>query len=380
MMALIPTPSFWTRSLSLFLLLSLPSCTWNRIEENPVNFLPKSSHFTSSKPISFDQELLKSLPTAPKEKKGTAASTKEFFLAKKFAKEQNFSLAHLHYQRARLLSPTKELEQEAFLAGQLCELYLPQSARALDTALLFLERRPDLLESRVYEQASEIGEQRTWNQRVDALRCILAQKIINEGNHYGILGQWIDAIAHEQEKSAHYRWSEEELERKEARRTSIELGLLLSCGATRSDALRRYVTLQQDRPQNERPSLTKERLEQIQHLLEQYKRDELSPTAARWMNALVPGLGYLYVGQGGSAITSLVVNTLFIAATIHLVKEKNYAGALIAGSLEAGWYIGGINGAGLAAMEANEARWKEGVEKSSLQEFCWPILQVEYRF
>lgn len=88
--------------------------------------------------------------------------------------------------------------------------------------------------------------------------------------------------------------------------------------------------------------------------VEDYESRVKSPRLAQLFNALLPGAGYFYVGQHGAAVTSFVLNLLFIAATLAFFMRGNWAVALIFFSLELGWYIGGINGAGLAAKEWNE--------------------------
>lgn len=111
-----------------------------------------------------------------------------------------------------------------------------------------------------------------------------------------------------------------------------------------------------------------------------YAREAKSETTARLFNALLPGAGYLYVGQKETALTALTVNALFIWACYQLFHQGQTAAGLIAASLEAGWYIGGINGAGLAAREWNE-RLYEGKGKAFLVEKrAFPLLQLSHAF
>jgi len=105
-----------------------------------------------------------------------------------------------------------------------------------------------------------------------------------------------------------------------------------------------------------------------------------SPSKARKLNALLPGAGYYYVGQKKSAITSFIINTLFILATYECFKHGHPAAGLITASLETGWYVGGINGAGIEAQEYNN-RLFEGVATKILKEhYCFPILMFETSF
>lgn len=105
-----------------------------------------------------------------------------------------------------------------------------------------------------------------------------------------------------------------------------------------------------------------------------------SPKKARFLNAILPGAGYYYVGQKNSAITSFIINTIFIAATYQFIHHGYYAAGAITGSMEIGWYLGGINGAGIEAEEYN-TRLYEGVVKNTLiKNNLFPILMFETTF
>lgn len=111
-----------------------------------------------------------------------------------------------------------------------------------------------------------------------------------------------------------------------------------------------------------------------------YTKEKKDPSVARWLNASLPGAGYWYVGQPKSAITSLTLNALFIAATWQLFDRGYVAPALFTLSLEAGWYLGGINGAGLAAKEYNESLYNCYAKEAMLQERLFPLLLIHYAF
>lgn len=118
----------------------------------------------------------------------------------------------------------------------------------------------------------------------------------------------------------------------------------------------------------------------IDQLLGNYKCRALSPTKARTLNALLPGAGYYYVGQQKAALTSFIINALFIAASYQLLEKGYIPAGIITASLEAGWYFGGINGAGLAAKEYNE-RLYECLSKETLMETrLFPVLMLNYGF
>ena len=78
-----------------------------------------------------------------------------------------------------------------------------------------------------------------------------------------------------------------------------------------------------------------------------------SPTLARILS-IIPGGGDLYTKHTGSAITSLVMNSLLAYATYTSIKSENYGVAGLCGFLSLSFYFGNINGAGRSAIRYNE--------------------------
>lgn len=114
--------------------------------------------------------------------------------------------------------------------------------------------------------------------------------------------------------------------------------------------------------------------------LSDYQCQKLSPRKAKTLNALLPGAGYLYVGQKKAALTSFLVNSLFIAASYQLYNRGYIPAAIILTSLEFGWYFGGINGAGLAANEYNERLYETYAKTALIENRLFPILMIEHSF
>lgn len=111
-----------------------------------------------------------------------------------------------------------------------------------------------------------------------------------------------------------------------------------------------------------------------------YDQFAKSPKKARLLNAVLPGAGYYYVGQRRSALTSFIINTLFTAAAYQFFRQGYPAAGAITASFEAGWYFGGINGAGIEAEEFN-TRLYEGVSRKILNDHdCFPVLMFETTF
>lgn len=101
---------------------------------------------------------------------------------------------------------------------------------------------------------------------------------------------------------------------------------------------------------------------------------------AQTLNAVLPGAGYLYVGQKQTALTSFLLNTLFTAAAVCFFENGNIPMGVILTSLEAGWYFGGINGAGLAAKEYNERLFECHGREMLIENRLFPVLMLEYSF
>lgn len=114
--------------------------------------------------------------------------------------------------------------------------------------------------------------------------------------------------------------------------------------------------------------------------LDLYCCEAKSVRAAQWANALLPGAGYLYVGQATTALTALVLNGLFSAATYQFFHRDYIAAGLITLFFEAGWYFGGINGAGLAAKEYNQRLYETYGKELMIERRLFPVMMFEFSF
>jgi hypothetical protein len=121
-------------------------------------------------------------------------------------------------------------------------------------------------------------------------------------------------------------------------------------------------------------------LQLYQPLINTYRQQALSVEKAQTLNAIMPGAGYWYVGQKQSALTSFLLNSLFLAASIGFFKNKQYAAGLITTGFEAGWYFGGVYGSGLAARQHNQQLFHQQAKPYMEQEKIFPILFLEYTF
>ncbi len=91
-------------------------------------------------------------------------------------------------------------------------------------------------------------------------------------------------------------------------------------------------------------------------LLEQLKgQKQKNPTLARCLS-IIPGLGYLYSGHKGSALTALLVNGALGYATYTSIKSQNYGVAGLCGLFTMSFYLGNISGAARSAERYNVAQ------------------------
>lgn len=115
-------------------------------------------------------------------------------------------------------------------------------------------------------------------------------------------------------------------------------------------------------------------------LLREYKAEKKSIAKAQTFNALLPGAGYYYVGQRHSALTAFLLNSVFIAAAASFFKNGYTSAGIIFTSFEAGWYFGGIYGAGEAAKLYNERLYEKKALTTLNQHKLFPIFMIRYGF
>jgi tetratricopeptide (TPR) repeat protein len=118
----------------------------------------------------------------------------------------------------------------------------------------------------------------------------------------------------------------------------------------------------------------------IQQFLCEYELAAKSVKKAQMLNAVLPGAGYYYIGQTNSAMTSFMINALFIWAAWHFFERGDIAAGIITTSLETGWYFGGINGAGLGAKEYNQRLYETNVKEIMIRDRLFPVLMIGKTF
>jgi hypothetical protein len=111
-----------------------------------------------------------------------------------------------------------------------------------------------------------------------------------------------------------------------------------------------------------------------------YQVHKKSVAKAQVLNALLPGAGYLYLGQRTSAFTAFTLNGLFIAAAYHFFNRGQVPAGIITTLFESGWYFGGIYGAGLEAKYYNEKMYESQASTVLNERKLFPILMLEHAF
>lgn len=119
---------------------------------------------------------------------------------------------------------------------------------------------------------------------------------------------------------------------------------------------------------------------EVNAFLNEYCSIVKSPQRARLYQAILPGAGYYYVGLKNAAISSFLLNSLFVWAAYNFYKDGNIAAGILTTSLETGWYFGGINGAGIAAREFNERVFEVNGREFMRNHCLFPILMLQTSF
>jgi hypothetical protein len=119
---------------------------------------------------------------------------------------------------------------------------------------------------------------------------------------------------------------------------------------------------------------------QIKQLINKYAKEKKSTQAAQALNVFIPGSGYLYVGQTRAAITAFLLNAAFIYASYEFFKNGWTAAGVITASFEAGWYFGGVYGAGEAANFYNERTFENLATPMLTEKKLFPIFFLKYGF
>ena len=118
----------------------------------------------------------------------------------------------------------------------------------------------------------------------------------------------------------------------------------------------------------------------LDNLLYFYAANKKSVPLAQGLNTLIPGAGYLYIGQKKSALTAFLLNGLFITAAVQFFLHNHVAAGIITTGFEAGWYFGGIYGAGEEAKYYNERLYERAASVVLNEYKLFPALMLNHAF
>lgn len=118
----------------------------------------------------------------------------------------------------------------------------------------------------------------------------------------------------------------------------------------------------------------------LQNIVTTYEKEKKSISKAQALNAILPGAGYLYLGQKQSAVTAFLLNGAFIAAAYEFFHHGNTAGGIIFSSFEVGWYLGGIYGAKESGKLYNERLYEKITAPVMQHEKLFPVFMIQYAF
>lgn len=124
----------------------------------------------------------------------------------------------------------------------------------------------------------------------------------------------------------------------------------------------------------------KECTEAMSGVYNDYQSKRKSPYLAGGLNAVLPGLGYLYLGQKQSALTALLLNSFTVGASYYFFKSDNIPAALLTLSFESGWYFGGIYGAKQEADFFNKRTFEDATHYRMRDHKLYPILMLRHGF
>lgn len=91
-----------------------------------------------------------------------------------------------------------------------------------------------------------------------------------------------------------------------------------------------------------------------------------SPKTASFMSVIVPGSGYLVSGKRGTALTAIVINSLFAFIAIEAFRKDNYALGIGTSVIGSGWYIGSVIGSYNSVVKWNNAQQENFIKQKTL--------------
>lgn len=115
-------------------------------------------------------------------------------------------------------------------------------------------------------------------------------------------------------------------------------------------------------------------------LMDTFEQGKKSEFKAQFYNAILPGSGYLYLGQKQAAVTAFLLNGLTTYAAYYFFTHGNIPAGVLMASIETGWYFGGINGAKESAKLYNERLYENRAQPIIQKHSLHPVFHISHAF
>ncbi len=102
-----------------------------------------------------------------------------------------------------------------------------------------------------------------------------------------------------------------------------------------------------------------DRAEEIERVLVGVETSYKSPRLARFLSAIMPGLGQMYAGDWRDGLNALVLNGLAIGFIANAIHRKDYRDATLISSISVRYYTGNIYNAEVDVRKYNESLDRE---------------------
>ena len=120
--------------------------------------------------------------------------------------------------------------------------------------------------------------------------------------------------------------------------------------------------------------------------IEQFKRGKDKNPLVGGVLGLIPGLGYVYSGEYGNALRSLILNGLFIFGMAYTADDEQWGAFAVISFFELTWYTGSVYGGADAANRYNQERrdsCRETIRGNSsfeTESAAFPVVSVRFKF
>lgn len=106
-----------------------------------------------------------------------------------------------------------------------------------------------------------------------------------------------------------------------------------------------------------------DRTEEIERVLASVESSYRSPGLARFLSAIIPGLGQVYAGDWRDGLNALVLNGLAIGFIANAIHRRDYRDAAIISSISIRYYTGNIYNAQVDVRKYNKSLDRESAMK-----------------